>query len=207
MKHEWRKAEKEHYLPKNQPEIVNIPAYKYIALHGAGDPNQADFQHRVEVLFSLAYGIKMAPRKGIHIDGYFEYTVYPLEGVWDYSTHAKENGLTGKEHLVYTIMIRQPSFVSEKLFDRVVTLKKFDDTDQLLDKVDFIEHADGLCVQMLHVGSFDDEPKSFEMIEDFITQHGLVREDKRHREIYLSDFRTTPYDKLQTILRVFVKQK
>jgi hypothetical protein len=206
MKHEWRKAEKEVYLPQVHPMIVSIPRYSYLCIHGAGDPNQADFQHRVEILFSMAYGIKMAPRKGIAIDGYFDYTVYPLEGVWDYSQHAKDNGLSGKEYLVYTLMIRQPSFVSEKLVNQVKTLKKFDDADKLYAEVDFIQHEDGLCVQMLHVGSFDAEPASFETMEAYIQAHGLLRTDRRHREIYLSDFRSTEAAKLQTVLRVFVNR-
>lgn len=207
MKHEWRKAEKNIYLPKDHPETVMIPAYKYIALKGKGDPNQAEFGRRVEVLFSIAYGIKMAPRKGILIDGYFDYTVYPLEGIWDYSELAKKNGSFVKEQLVYTIMIRQASFVNGKLFNQVVTLKKFDDPDPLFDQVELIDHMDGLCVQMMHVGSFDSEPESFTKMKDYIDEQRLVREDLRHREIYLSDFRNTEKDKQQTVLRVFVKNK
>ncbi|TFG83695.1 MAG: hypothetical protein E4G74_00815 [Erysipelotrichales bacterium] len=205
MKHEWRKAEKAVYLPQGHPEMISIPTYNYISIHGKGNPNSADFQHRVETLFGLAYGIKMAPRKGIVINNYVDYTVYPLEGIWDYSPEAIEHGLRDKEHLVYTLMIRQPSFINEKLFNQVVTLKKFSDPDDFLDLVEFIEHTDGLCVQMMHVGSFDNEPASFAKIEEFIEQHHLTREDKRHREIYLSDFRTTAVAKLQTVLRVFVK--
>lgn len=207
MKHEWRKTEKSEYLPSDKPEIITIPTYRYIALSGVGDPNQAAFQRRVEILFSVAYGIKMAPRKGILIDGYYDYTVYPLEGIWDYSEQAKKNGWTGKEHLVYTIMIRQPSFVSEKLLSHVITLKKFDDPDALYDQVQLIDHTDGLCVQMMHVGSFDSEPASFVKIKNYIEEKGLVREDLRHREIYLSDFRNTEADQLRTVLRVFVKKK
>jgi hypothetical protein len=207
MKHEWRKTEKAIYLPPDQPTVITLPTYRYIAVKGQGDPNQAAFQHRVEILFSIAYGIKMAPRKGIAIDGYYEYTVYPLEGIWDYSEQAKKNGWTGKEHLVYTIMIRQPSFVNEKLFNRVVTLKKFDDPDNLFDQVELIDHTDGLCVQMMHVGSFDAEPVSFAKMTSFIAEKGLIREDMRHREIYLSDFRSTEQDKLRTVLRVFVQNK
>jgi len=207
MKHEWRKTEKPDYLPKDQPDIITIPTYRYIALNGEGDPNQAAFQRRVEILYSVAYGIKMAPRKGILVDGYYDYTVYPLEGIWDYSEQAKKNGWVGKEHLVYTIMIRQPSFVSEKLLSQVVTLKKFDDPDPLFDHVRLLEHTDGLCVQMMHVGSFDSEPASFAKMKAFIDEKGLIREDMRHREIYLSDFRNTEADKLRTVLRVFVKSK
>ena len=206
MKHEWRKDEKSLYLPKDSPQPVTVPMYPYIAIHGEGDPNQADFQRRVELLFSVAYGVKMAPRKGIQIDGYFEYTVYPLEGIWDYSDHAKKKGLVGKEHLVYTLMIRQPAFVTQKLFERVVTLKKYDDTDPLWNQLEFITHEDGECVQVLHVGPFDDEPESFAKIETYLQEHGLQRTDRRHREIYLSDFRNVAPEQLQTVLRVFVKK-
>ncbi len=205
MKHEWRKAEKTIYLPKESPTTVSIPNYKYLVIKGVGDPNQADFQHRVEILFSLSYGIKMAPRKGIAIEGYFDYTVYPLEGIWDYSAQAKQSGVFTKDQLIYTLMIRQPAFVTQKLIDTVITLKKFADYDSLYDQVEMIEQADGNCVQMMHIGSFDDEPASFEKMQTYVTQHGLLREDLRHREIYLSDFRTTEAVKLQTVLRIFLQ--
>jgi hypothetical protein len=206
MKHEWRKAEKTIYLPKEHPELIRIPSYPFLCIKGVGNPNQADFQHRVEILFSLAYGIKMAPRKGILIDGYFEYTVYPLEGIWDYSDYAKQNEVWDKEHLVYTLMIRQPSFVSDKLLNQVITLKGFDDPDTLYNEVQLVQLEDGLCVQMMHTGSFDNEPKSFTKMQEYIDQQGLIRTDLRHREIYLSDFRTTEADKLKTVLRVWVKK-
>ena len=205
MKHAWRKAEKSIYLPQEFPEIVHIPTYPYLSIKGVGDPNQTDFQHRVEVLFSIAYGIKMAPRKGIVIDGYFEYTVYPLEGVWDYSDYAKQNNVWGKEHLTYTLMIRQPAFVSDKLINQVITLKQFDDADPRYNEVELIQQEDGYCVQMMHAGSFDNELKSFAMMQTFIDRHQLIRHDKRHREIYLSDFRTTRAEQLKTVLRVSVE--
>jgi hypothetical protein len=206
MKHEWRKAEKEVYLPSAQPRTITILPYRFITISGTGDPNEEDFSRRVEILFSMAYGIKMAPRKGIVIDGYFDYTVYPLEGLWDYTQEAKDKGWTGKQHFSYTLMIRQPSFVTETLFQDIKKTKMDATKDFLFEEVRFIEMRDGTCVQMLHIGSYDEEPKSFNRMEDFISEKGLVREDKRHREIYLSDFRKTEKDRLQTVLRIFVKE-
>jgi hypothetical protein len=206
MKHEWRKVEKEVYLPSVLPQTISIPNYNFLTISGTGDPNAEDFQHRVEILFAMAYGIKMAPRKGILIDGYFDYTVYPLEGLWDYTQEAKDKGWMGKRHFSYTLMIRQPSFVTETLVQEIKKTKMDATKDLLFEDVRFSEIRDGTCVQLLHIGSYDEEPQSFKKMEDFINEKGLVREDKRHREIYLSDFRKTEKDKLQTVLRIFVKE-
>ncbi len=205
MKHEWRKHEKELYVPKGDPTLVEVPKFKFFTIKGQGNPNSEDFAKRIEVLYALSYAIKMMPKKGIIPNDYFEYTVYPLEGVWDLTPKGRNEATLNKDELVYTIMIRQPDFANSELakiaFDIVRIKKDF----ALLDEANFEEITDGLCVQILHKGSYDDEPASFEKIHQFIEANNLQRTTKIHREIYLSDARKTTPDKLKTVLRCFVK--
>ena len=116
MKHEWRKKEKEYYLPKNKPEQIIIPQFKFFSIKGEGNPNSEIFPEYVGVLYSLSYAIKMSQKKGIGPKGYFDYTVYPLEGVWDINEEAKKNfsGHIDKNDLEFNLMIRQPDFVDEE---------------------------------------------------------------------------------------------
>ncbi|KXX69417.1 GyrI-like domain-containing protein [Flammeovirga sp. SJP92] len=204
MKHEWRKKEKATYLPKAKPEIIDVPEYNYIVLSGEGNPNSEQFEESIGALYSMAYGIKMNLKKsGQPPQGYQDWTVYPLEGVWDISEKAKANysGELDKDELVYDIMIRQPEFVNQAFFDEVLEMTKKKKPNMLLDKIRFEKITDGQCVQMLHVGSYDDEPESFAKMEEFVQETNLTRKSKIHREIYLSDFRKVPVEKLKTVLR------
>ncbi len=208
MKHEWRKQEKAIYLPKNKPELVDIPTYKFIILSGKGNPNDEFFSEYIGVLYSVAYAIKMNLKKAKNLPKeYQDWTVYPLEGVWDITEKAKQNsdGKLNKDDLIFDIMIRQPNFVNEDFFNEMVELTKTKKPHQLLDKVRFETITEGKCVQMLHIGSYDDEPKSFEKMEKFATELGLKRKSKIHREIYLSDARKVEVEKLKTVLRFQIK--
>lgn len=207
MKHEWRKKEKEIYLPKNKPELIDVPKYKFLTIEGEGNPNSEGFIEYITVLYSLSYGIKMSPRKGIETDGFYDYTVYPLEGVWDINEEAKKSfkGTIDKDDLVFKLMIRQPDFVHTDLVDKIRKMTKEKKPHTLLEKVLFEEIEDGKCVQMLHLGSYDDEPKSFKIMEDFAVDSGLRRISKVHREIYLSDVRKVAPEKLKTVLRFQVE--
>ena len=206
MKHEWKKHEKNIYLPKEKPELVTIPNYKFFTLKGEGNPNNPEFAEAITVLYSLSYGVKMFPKKGITPPGYFEYTVYPLEGIWDLSDKAKEKGIFDKNELVYKIMMRQPDFVTDQLVAEVMENVKKKKPHPLLNEVTFEAIEDGLSVQMLHVGSFDDEPRSFALMKSFCEETNLTRDDLRHREIYISDARKTAPEKLKTVLRFSVKE-
>jgi hypothetical protein len=201
MKYEWKKQEKEFYLPKEKPESVVVPKFKFFMLNGKGNPNNAEFSEAVTVLYSLAYAVKMLPKKGITPVGYFDYTVYPLEGVWDLAEEARVLEVLDKDSLIYTIMIRQPDFVTDELAEEVVKGVKAKKPHPLLDEVKFTSLEEGLCVQMLHIGPYDDEPKTFSQMEEYCTQQGLKRTSKIHREIYLSDPRKTEPNKLKTLLR------
>ncbi|GAA5315171.1 MAG: GyrI-like domain-containing protein [Candidatus Pelagadaptatus aseana] len=207
MKYEWRKKEKSIYIPKATPEIVDVPSFNYFAIDGQGNPNDDSFSQYIEALYSVAYTVRMSHKSGFSPSNYFEYTVYPLEGVWDISEEAKQNynGKLDKDSLVYSLMIRQPEFVTEDFanqsLERALAKKK----NELIRQVKFKSINDGLCVQMLHKGSFDDEPKSFEEMEHYCAENGLARKCKKHREIYLSDFRKTETGKLKTTLRFQVE--
>lgn len=208
MKHEWKKHEKEFYLPKNKPEKVTIPSFNFFSIEGKGNPNDDFFADYIAALYSLAYAVKMSPKSGTAQAGYFEYTVYPLEGVWDISEDAKKNftGVPDKNTLVFNLMIRQPEFVTSDFAEEIIERTKKKKPNVLLDKVKFITIDEGQCLQMLHVGSYDDEPASFKLMEDFCAENGLIRESKKHREIYLSDARKVLPEKLKTVLRIKVKK-
>lgn len=207
MKHEWRKKEKNYYIPKNKPEIVNIDSVKFIQLKGKGNPNSDAFSEAVGTLYSLAYAIRMMPKKGINPEGYFEYVVYPLEGIWDLDEEGRLKDTLDKNHLVYNIMIRQPEFVTQEVFELALNIVKKKKPNKLLDEVIFDEIEEGMCVQMMHIGPFDDEYKTFEVMEKFCDENNLHIKSKAHREIYISDFRKTSQEKLKTVLRYMVEEK
>lgn len=207
MKHEWRKKEKHYYLPKSKPEIVNIESFKFIQIKGSGNPNNEIFSEKVGVLYSIAYAIKMMPKKNITPEGYFDYTVYPLEGIWGLDEEGLKKDTFDKNNLVYNIMIRQPDFVTKEVFDLALDMTKKKKPNKYLDEVEFGEIHEGMCVQMMHIGPFDDEYKSFELMKEFCHKNNLSIRDKRHREIYISDFRKTSQEKLKTVLRYMVEDK
>jgi len=201
MKYEWKKHAKELYLPKNTPELVTVPNLKFFMIDGKGNPNSEEFSEAIGVLYSLAYAIKMLPKKDIIPEGYFEYTVFPLEGIWDLAEEARALEVLDKNSLIYTIMIRQPDFVTDQLAQEVINSVKLKKPHPLFDNVSFDSIEEGLCVQMLHLGPYDDEPKSFALMEDYCAQTKLRRSTMVHREIYLTDARKTQPEKLKTVLR------
>jgi len=209
MKHEWRKKEKGIYLPKNKPEIVNIPEFKYFTIEGEGNPNSDIFPEYIGVLYSLSYAVKMSYKKGIEPVGYFDYTVYPLEGFWDLNEEAKKyyKGKINKDDLIFKLMIRQPDFVDREFALKIIELTKEKKPHHLLDSVEFESINEGACVQMLHLGSYDDEPESFKVMEEFAANQGLNRLYKTHKEIYLNDPRKVAPEKLKTVLRFQVGNK
>lgn len=203
LKHEWKKAEKSLYQPKNKPELITIPAFKFFTIMGSGNPNEEAFANYISVLYSLSYAVKMSNKKGVAPVGFFDYSVYPLEGVWDISDEARKTftGVINKDDLVFTLMIRQPHFVTHEFAIDIIDQTKKKKPHELLHIVQFEEITEGLCVQMLHNGSYDNEPASFEKMEQFATQNNLKRKSKIHKEIYLSDARKVTPEKLKTILR------
>lgn len=204
MKHEYRKHEKELYGTKAKPAILDVPKQKYICIKGEGNPNGEDFKNRVEALYSLAYTIRMSHKNGFAPDDYFEYTVYPLEGLWDKKNYDSDE--LHLDDLVYTIMIRQPEFVDEAMFNKAMEVARNKKRNELLSEVYFDEMTDGLSVQMLHIGSFAKENETFSVMQEFIENNDLRIKTLVHREIYLSDPRKVSGDRLKTLLRYRVER-
>ena len=210
MAFDYKKEYKEFYIPKNKPSIVEIPKMNYIAVRGKGNPNdeEGEYKKTIGLLYGIAFTIKMS-YKGTHkIDGYFEYVVPPLEGFW------WQYGRVGidynqKEELNFISIIRLPDFVTKKDFDWAIeeaTKKKKQD----FSKVEFLTYDEGICVQCMHVGSYDNEPATVELMHKYMEENGYVLDitDKRyHHEIYLSDPRKCNENKLKTVIRHPIKKK
>lgn len=204
IKHEWRKKEKSIYLPKAKPVIIDVPEYKFITIKGTGSPDSPLFTECIGALYSLAYTIKMTLKK---VDNppqnYCDYTVYPLEGVWDINDDAKKQftGTINKKDLVYKIMLRQPDFITDDFYHEMLDIVKHKKPSSMLEHLKFETINEGKCIQMLHVGKFENEADTFTIMEEFTKEQGLTRLSKVHREIYLSDFRKVEEEKLKTVLR------
>lgn len=201
-KYEWNRAEKSLYAPGKQPQLVEVPICKFFTLRGEGNPNDAFFTEYIQCLYSLSYALKMQWKK----KNGFDYAVYPLEGVWSLPASVQgDNGDLNKDRLMFHLMIRQPDFVSEEYAADIIEKVKIKKPHPLLENVKFEVISEGTCVQMLHVGSYDDEPASFAEMNSFIRKNNLLRVSTVHREIYLSDARRVEADRLKTILRFQVK--
>lgn len=204
-KQKSKKAKKQLYLPKTIPELITIPNQKFFMLKGKGNPNSDSFAEKIGVLYSLAYAIRMMPKQGYIPDGYFEYTVYPLEGLWDLTEEGRNSEILNKNELLYIVMIRQPDFVTPSVVEKAFEIVRKKKPHPLLDEVTFEMLEDGLSVQMLHLGSYDNEPQSFKLMNEFIANHNLEKRALVHREVYLSDARKVQPDKLKTVLRYMVE--
>ena len=210
MAFDFKKEYKEFYMPKNRPEIVTVPKANYIAVRGSGDPNEAGgaYQQAIGVLYAVAYTLKMSCKTDYKMEGFFEYVVPPLEGFW------WQDGKDGidyadKSAFHWISVIRLPDFVTREVFDWAVqeaTAKKKKD----FSKVQFFHYDEGLCVQCMHVGSYDAEPETLEQMDAFAREQGYETDftgHRRHHEIYLSDPRRTAPEKLKTVLRHPVRAK
>lgn len=208
MKHEWKKMEKELYQPKDKPQLLRVGKQNYFCMKGKGNPNDPDFGERVGILYSLAYAVKMMPKKEAAPEGYYDYTIYPLEGIWSLTeegvAHMEISGVLNKDELIYTIMLRQPDFVTREVADRAFEAVKRKKPHPLLQEAYFDEIEDGLSIQILHTGSYDSEPESFRKLKEFIEENNYKRRTMEHREIYLTDARKTEKEKQKTILRYFI---
>ena len=198
----WRRDEKQLYLPGSDPVLLDVGELRFFMLDGEGDPNGPAFSRAVEALYSLSYAVRMSYRQPDPPAGYEPYTVYPLEGVWDLVDRSL--GSTDKDNLKYTLMIRQPEFVDDALFNRFLEAVRSRKDNPDLARVRFGTLTEGPCCQALHLGPFEDEPATFTRMEQYCLQEGFVRRSKLHREIYLSDPRRTGKDKLRTVLRFSV---
>lgn len=210
MPFDYKKEYKEFYLPPRKPTIVTVPSMNFVAVRGQGDPNEEGgaYQAALQLLYGIAFTIKMAPKAGHDMDGYFTYVVPPLEGFWWIE------GLDGMDYarkadFSWVSCIRLPDFVTREDFDWAIaeaTRKKKAD----FSAAEFLTIEEGLCVQCLHVGPYDDEPATVAAMEDFLAEQGYENDfsDTRlHHEIYLSDARRTAPEKLRTVIRHPVRKK
>ncbi|MBQ3777226.1 MAG: GyrI-like domain-containing protein, partial [Fibrobacter sp.] len=204
MPFDFKKEYKEFYMPKGKPEIVTVPKMNYIAVRGKGNPNEEDGEYKksIELLYGIAYTIKMS-KKGDHkIEGYFDYVVPPLEGFW-WQENLDGIDYSHKENFQWISVIRLPDFVTKADFDWAIeeaTRKKKMD----FSKVEFLTLEEGLCVQCMHSGSYDDEPATVAAMDKFIADNGYendISDTRRHHEIYLSDARKVAPEKLKTVIR------
>ncbi len=201
-KYDWKKKEKNFYLSSKEPQLITFPAFKFFSLSGQGNPNDEFFADYIQCLFSLSYAAKMRWKKETGLD----YSVYPLEGTWSLkSSNQIDSDSFSKNDLQFTLMIRQPDFISKEYAYEIMKQVKNKKQYPLLDKVTFDIIEEGLCVQMLHIGIYDTEPITFRKMNSFISMHNLSRTNAIHREIYLSDARRVQKDKLKTMLRFQVK--
>ncbi len=204
MAFDYKKEYKEFYLPKNKPSIVNIPKMNYIAVRGKGNPNEegGDYKKALELLYAIAYTIKMSYKGEHEIKGYFSYVVPPLEGLW-WQDQVKEIDYNRKEDFHFISMIRLPDFVTRKDFDWAIeeaTKRKGLD----FSRVEFFTYDEGLCVQCMHLGSYDDEPQTVHLMNEYMIENGYeldITDTRYHHEIYLSDPRKCDASKLKTVIR------
>lgn len=209
MAYDFKKEQKNYYRPKTKPEIVTIPNMKFIAVRGAGNPNEEGgfYKKAVGMLYTVAYTLKMSYKTEYKIQGFFEYVVPPLEGFWwqdgegiDYSN---------KSGFQWISLIRVPDFIQEKDFqwalEEAQRKKKMD-----CSKVELINIEEGLCVQMMHLGAYDEEPASIAVMDEYVLEQGYVNDftsERMHHEIYLSDPTRVAAPKLKTIIRHPIKKK
>ena len=209
MAFDFKKEYKEFYMPKTTPEILTVPTANYIAVRGEGTPNQENgpYQQAIGVLFSIAYTLKMSYKGSHRIEGFFEYVVPPLEGFW-WQADVKGVDYTNKDSFKWISVIRLPDFVSKIDFDWAATeaakKKKLD-----CSCAEFLTIDEGLCVQIMHIGPFDNEPATVSIMDKFLLENGYVNDitDTRlHHEIYLSDTRKTDPTKWKTVIRHPIKK-
>lgn len=204
MAFDYKKEYKEFYQPPKKPGIIEIPEMSYIAVRGTGDPNRPDGEYKssIGLLYGVAYTIKMSYMGSHKINGYFPYVVPPLEGLW-WQDDTDGIDYSRKEDFQWISMIRLPEFVTKAEFDWAIaetTEKKQTD----FSRVEFFSYKEGLCVQCMHVGSYDDEPATIQLMDDFIRKEGYTldfSDVRKHHEIYLSDPRRAKPERLKTVIR------
>lgn len=204
MAFDYKKEYKEFYMPKNKPGIVEIPPMNYLAVRGSGDPNEegSEYKQSIGLLYAIAFTIKMSKMGDHRIEGYFDYVVPPLEGFW-WQDGVKGIDYSHKENFQFISVIRLPDFVTKADFDWAIgEAERKKKTD--FSKVEWMTYDEGLCVQCMHIGAYDDEPKTVRLMHDFMEEQGYeldITESRYHHEIYLSDARKVAPERLKTVLR------
>ena len=204
MAFDYKKEYKEYYMPAAKPSIVTVPPMNYIAVRGEGDPNAEDgaYKQAISLLYGIAYTIKMSKTGDYRIEGYFDYVVPPLEGFW-WQDDVQGIDYAHKERFQWISVIRLPDFVTKDDFDwAVAEAERREKMD--FSKAEFLTYDEGLCVQCLHIGSYDDEPSTVEKMRRYMEEQGYtldISDQRLHHEIYLSDVRKVAPERLKTVIR------
>ena len=210
MAFDYKKEYKEFYMPKNKPGIVTVPGMNYIAVRGQGDPNDEDgeYKHSIGLLYGIAFTIKMSKKGSHRIDGYFDYVVPPLEGFW-WQEGIKGIDYSRKDKFKWISVIRLPDFVTKTDFEWAIEeAEKKKKTD--FSKVDFFTYDEGLCVQCMHIGPYDNEPATVALMHEYMEEQGYVldiTDERMHHEIYLSDARKAAPERLKTVIRHPIRKR
>lgn len=210
MAFDYKKEYKEFYMPKNKPEIVTVPKANYIAVRGKGDPNEegGTYKEAIGILYAVAYTLKMSYKTDYRIEGFFQYVVPPLEGFW-WMDGIEGFDYTRKSSFNWISVIRLPDFVTKDNFVWAVeTASKNKKIDCSL--AEFLTIEEGLCVQIMHLGAYDDEPATIAIMDEFLRENGYendITEERLHHEIYLSDARRVAPEKWKTVIRHPVRRK
>ncbi len=209
MAFDYKKEYKEFYLPPSKPTIVTVPEMNFLAVRGKGNPNlpNGEYKKSLELLYAVAFTIKMSYKGSHKIDGYFEYVVPPLEGFW-WQDGSDSIDYSDKDGFNFISLIRLPEFVTKAEFDWAVkeatAKKKFD-----FSRVEFLTYDEGVCVQCMHIGSYDDEPETIALMHEYAKENGYasdINKTRYHHEIYLGDPRRCAADKLKTVIRHPIKK-
>lgn len=205
---DFKKEFPEFYLPARSPHLIEIPELPYLAVRGSGDPNAegGEYKDAVGMLYSVAYTIKMSRLSGSAPEGYFDYVVPPLEGLW-WTEDGRGVDLTRKGDFRWLALIRLPDFVTRDVFEAAVTeaeRKKGLD----LSRVEYMRYADGLSVQCMHLGPYDAEPETLAAMERCASENGCVPDyaGRFHHELYLSEPRRCKPERLRTVIRIPVRR-
>ena len=210
MVFDFKKEYKELYKPKDKPSIINVEKTNFIAVRGVGDPNaeNSEYKQSISLLYPIAYAIKMSKKGDYKIDGYFDFVVPPLEGFW-WQEGIKGVDYANKDSFNFISLIRMPDFVTKEVFEWAIeetTRKKKKD----FSKVEFFTYDEGLCVQCMHIGSYNDEPITVEAMHEYMIEQGYeldITDERFHHEVYISDVRKISPEKLKTVLRHPIKKK
>ena len=205
MAYDFKKEQKQFYLPPKKPHIVDVPSMNYIAVSGNGNPNEkeGEYQMAIQLLYAVAFTIKMSKKGSYHIENYFDYVVPPLEGLW-WQEGRSEMDMADKDSFSWISMIRLPDFVTRETFNWALSeagRKK----DMDVSKAFYYTYQEGVCVQCMHTGGYDSETETLSAMEAFLDENGMQKDlsgMRRHHEIYLSDPRRCRQDRLRTVLRI-----
>jgi len=210
MAFDYKKEYKEFYMPKSKPGIVDIPSMNYLAVRGSGNPNEegSEYKQSIGLLYGIAFTIKMSKMGDHQIDGYFDYVVPPLEGFW-WQDGVKGIDYDHKENFRFLSVIRLPDFVTKEDFAWALgEAERKKKTD--FSKVEWMTYDEGLCVQCMHIGAYDDEPETIRLMHEFMEEQGYeldITESRYHHEIYLSDARKVAPERLKTVVRHPIRKR